>query len=228
MKGTKPLEPPNTQLNLRRKLHFDQGKWCKTVLSLHITVSISLPVICIKIETITDQSTSSAAACASKDKEVPPTSNGNTSININDIELGMKELLAMTANVEEPEEVEDLYHLRLPPHKRKPAPAKALTASIETTPTKNMSTAIDGTLSPRRSPRGHSTVGGLYIIIKFSINDLVGVDHRLDIPKIMIMAHKDTKKGQTVKDLRQCLSDKTEDRLKLEFDLCMYFHVFVH
>lgn len=164
----------------------------------------------------------------SKDKEVPPTT-GNTTINISDIDLDMKELLAMNANVEEPGEVEDLYHLRLPPHKR-PARAKVTTTNIETTPTKTNS-IIDGTMSPRRSPRGHSTISGLYIIIKFSINDLVGVDHRLDIPKILIMAHKDTSKGQLVSDLRRCLSDKTEDRLKLEFDLCMYlapFHAMVH
>lgn len=127
--------------------------------------------------------------------------------------------MEMGANFEEEDEVEDLYHERIP-YFLQPAKAASPASVGESTPVKS-GVVIDIEESPRRSPRGHSADGSLFIIIKFCINDLVGVDPRLDIPKILIMAHGDNLKAQSVTDVKRFLEDKTEKRLMLQFDLCM-------
>lgn len=203
---------------------------------------------------ITDLPVSSTAPCKSKHPEpiLEPYIGG---ISIDDVELSAAELEELGKNIEEPGEVVDLYHLRLPPHKVKENAEKvrpdakkvksnantvqasainvqASASSIESTPSKSDRNG-DAIPSPRRSPRGHAlpakNEGDVFIILKFCITDLVGVDPRLDIPKIMIMAHGDTSRGQSITELRECLEDKSDERLKLQFDLCKsfdYFHLF--
>jgi hypothetical protein len=158
----------------------------------------------------------------------PETVNGEISTKINAFvevtSLNMEELMLMGADTEEPGEVLDQFsnppHLRL----RKKSQKKAVTIvpGLESTPTK----AIEA--SPRRSPRNISEADGVLInIIRIVINDTKGVDSRLDVPKILIFSHCDTTLGNDVEALKTVLQDKSDNRLRLQFDLCklIYAHL---
>lgn len=154
--------------------------------------------------------------------------NEHSAVDIHNVKLSLRELMEMGNNVELPGEVEDLYHTSPPDltmDVKEVHPQKVVN-SEESTPTKRV-TALTSLTTPRRSPRGHSVVGLNFIVIKFSINDLSGVDPRLDIPKVLILAQGESSKCQSVSELRQCLEDTSDIRMKHQFDLCMPFFVSV-
>lgn len=205
---------------MRRKLEFDQGLWCRPVLAnLYMYADFIDLTVYILFGPHEGPPMSSAASSMLKDKNESPAVNENSAIDISKVNLSMKDLMEMGANFEETDEVVDLYHERIPYFLRPPQ-ATAPASVSESTPVKS-GAVIDVDASPRRSPRGHCADGSLFIIIKFCINDLVGVDPRLDIPKILIMAHGDNQKAQSVNDVKWILEDKTEKRLLLQFDFCM-------
>jgi hypothetical protein len=146
------------------------------------------------------------------ENEEPIDLDGITNLTVEDLKL-------MGENVEEEGEVIDLYHEKPAGAKKKLSePRNAAAQNGESTPTK----ANWSQPSPeqRRSPRCHEKHGSVFIILKLSITDLHGVDERLDIPKVLIFAHNQTEKGQTVGELRECLEDTSNDRLAAQFDLC--------
>lgn len=145
----------------------------------------------------------------------------HAAININNVRLSLKELMEMGNDVELPGEVTDLYHTSPPTLEMDVPnlePQKTIPAAESTPQKKDIGQASQTT--PRRSPRGHSVKSLTFIVIKFSVTDLSGVDPRLDIPKVLILAQGETDTCQSVGELRQCLEDKSDNRLKHQFDLC--------
>jgi hypothetical protein len=130
----------------------------------------------------------------------------------------------LNKNVEYEGEVEDKYSSRpIRFYKQKiPATSASSTSNeiiMENTPTKSTGTASQSETPLRRSPRGHAK-GIVITIIKFTTTDLEGVDKRLDIPKIIIFANKESTNCHDVTQLRTFLAEKTDERLKTRFDLC--------
>lgn len=153
---------------------------------------------------------------------IVPTSSDNAAIAITGVQLSYAELLEMGENAERPGEVMDLYHTRPPTFTKTNPKSKNKTTTpttVETTPRKEDMASTSQT-TPRRSPRGHSLECLLFIVIKFSITDLTGVDPRLDVPKILIFAHGKSPRCHSVVELRDCLQDKSNDRLRHQFDMC--------
>jgi hypothetical protein len=137
--------------------------------------------------------------------------------------LTIEELKLMEENVELEGEVTDEYHKQPAGAKNKKKSDLSNVAADhgETTPTKT--NRIEPSPFLRRSPRSHEEHGSVFIILKLVITDLRGVDTRLDIPKVIILAHGQTEKGQTVAELQQCLEDTSDNRLAVQFDLCRLF-----
>lgn len=148
-------------------------------------------------------------------------SNDLTAINIHNVKLSLKELMEMGNDAELPGEVVDLYHTS-PPTFMEDLPLLEPPSTIpteESTP-KKMDNSNASQTTPRRSPRGHSVKGLTFIVIKFSITDLSGVDPRLDIPKVLILAQGESTNCQSVTELKKCLEDTSDNRMKHQFDLC--------
>jgi hypothetical protein len=147
------------------------------------------------------------------------------------VDLDLKDLLSMGEDIELPGEVEDLYHN--PPFDRKKQsntkPANQQTSpskvdNIESTPSKNGNEGNQET--PRRSPRltDNGLNGGvLFNVIRMIVTDTTGIDSRIDVPKILVFSHRDTAVGQAVDDLKNLLQDTSDDRSKIQFDLCKLF-----
>jgi hypothetical protein len=133
------------------------------------------------------------------------------------VKISLEEFQRMGEIQEEEGEVLDLYHEQLLAKKQKQS-RNAPGESGESTPTKNNQPMCDETL--RRSPRSHAEHGSVFIIVKLCITDLNGVDQRLDVPKVLILAHSQTEKGQTVTELQECLEDTSNERLAVQFDFC--------
>lgn len=152
---------------------------------------------------------------------VEPETSELTAINILNVKLSLAELMEMGNNAELKDEVVDLYHTS-PPTLLQDEPElepKTTFPSDECTPTK-MNSGNTSQTTPRRSPRGHSVKSCTFIVIKFSITDLVGVDPRLDIPKVLILAQGESTGCQSVVELKECLEDTSNNRMKHQFDLC--------
>lgn len=143
-------------------------------------------------------------------------------------DLDLVELREMAEDIEEPGEVTDLYH-KYPPdltpctqtttQKRAGIRITTGTTTKEMTPTKSAD-GVTTTSTPRRSPRLQEQQNTVINIIKVNTKDLKGVDPRLDVPKVLVLAHRDTSSGQDVDDLRMMLQDLSDKRLKMQFDLC--------
>jgi hypothetical protein len=142
-------------------------------------------------------------------------------------DLEVEELRDMADDSEEPGEVSDLYH-KYPPDLTPCSPATTKKRSSkkcspstakEQTPTKS-SVGETNNGTPRRSPRLHDQQNMLINVIKINAKDLKDVDHRLDVPKVLVLAHRDAPSGQDVDELRIMLQDLSSRRLKMQFDLC--------
>lgn len=131
--------------------------------------------------------------------------------------ISIQDQQRMSENVELPGEVVDRYHFRpfIPTGKKLDKQQAA--PDQQNTPTK----LTQPQASVRRSPRHHRDNEALsFVIIRLVLTDLEGVDPRLDIPKLLILAHGEQEQCQSVQDLLECLTDQSDKRLKHQFDLC--------
>jgi hypothetical protein len=143
-------------------------------------------------------------------------------------DLDLEERRKMADDIEEPGEVKDLYH-KYPPdltpcttsttQRRAGKRISPVTTSTELTPTKS-AVDVNTNLTPRRSPRLQEQQNHLVNIIKVNTKDLKDVDPRLDVPKVLVLAHRDATSGQDVDELKMMLQDLSDSRLRMQFDLC--------
>jgi hypothetical protein len=81
---------------------------------------------------------------------------------------------------------------------------------------------------PKRPPtisQGTVTTDMMVTLLLVNVADMTGVNNRLNVPRVLILAHDSSRFGQNAGQLLRLLSDTTDKRFNVHFDTSKYSHI---